>query len=159
MAQNKIPARSEINPADTWAIEDIFPSDQAWAEAVAQVIDLGNDIARYQGHLGESAKNLYDYCTTETKINELIDEIYGYASRRYDVDTTNGTYQAMNSRATAVYVEISGKLAFSGPEILAIDDSTLEEFFKEVPQLNVYRRSINEIRRLKDHILLSLIHI
>ena len=34
MAQNKIPARSEINPADTWAIEDIFPSDQAWAEAV-----------------------------------------------------------------------------------------------------------------------------
>ncbi len=153
MAQNKIPARSEINPADTWAIEDIFPSDQAWAEAVAQVIDLGNDIARYQGHLGESAKNLYDYCTTETKINELIDEIYGYASRRYDVDTTNGTYQAMNSRATAVYVEISGKLAFSGPEILAIDDSTLEEFFKEVPQLNIYRRSINEIRRLKDHIL------
>ena len=50
-------------------------------------------------------------------------------------------------------MEISGKLAFSGPEILAIDDSTLEEFFKEIPQLNVYRRSINEIRRLKDHIL------
>lgn len=56
MAQNKIPARSEINPADTWAIEDIFPSDQAWAVAVAQVIDLGNDIAAIRAILEKAPK-------------------------------------------------------------------------------------------------------
>lgn len=28
-----IPERSELNPAFTWALEDLYPGDQAWQEA------------------------------------------------------------------------------------------------------------------------------
>lgn len=150
---NKILKRSEADPAYTWAIEDIFPSDDAWNKAVEKLLSLADEIGKYQGILGQSAKNLYEYCLLETKIVEMIDEIYGYANRQYDVDTTNSTYQAMMSKATSVYVECSGKLSFSNPEILAIPDDTLEQYFTEEPGLCVYRRSLMEIRRLKEHIL------
>ncbi|HIS46499.1 MAG TPA: oligoendopeptidase F [Candidatus Scybalocola faecigallinarum] len=150
---SKILERNQVDPKDTWAIEDIFPSDEAWEEAVKKLAAQTDEIVKYQGKLGESAASLYGYCTLETQINENIDNIYGYAQRRYDVDTTNSTYQAMSSRAMSVYVDCVGRLAFSSPEILAIPDETLEQFFKDEPGLNVYRRSLMEVRRLKDHIL------
>lgn len=150
---NKILKRSEVNPSDTWAIEDIFPSDSAWNEAVDELLAKTDEIVKYQGRLGNSASDLYGYCLLETQIGEMIENIHGYASRQYDVDTTNSTYQAMMAKATSIYVECSGKLAFSGPEILAIPDETLEKFFATEPGLVVYRRSLTQLRRLKDHIL------
>ncbi|MBS5522045.1 MAG: oligoendopeptidase F [Clostridiales bacterium] len=150
---NKILKRSEVNPSDTWAIEDIFPSDSAWNEAVDELLAKTDEIVKYQGRLGNSASDLYGYCLLETQIGEMIENIHGYASRQYDVDTTNSTYQAMMAKATSIYVECSGKLAFSGPEILAIPDETLEKFFATEPGLMVYRRSLTQLRRLKDHIL------
>lgn len=150
---NKILKRSEVNPSDTWAIEDIFPSDSAWNEAVDELLAKTDEIVKYQGRLGNSASDLYGYCLLETQIGEMIENIHGYASRQYDVDTTNSTYQAMMAKATSIYVECNGKLAFSGPEILAIPDETLEKFFATEPGLMVYRRSLTQLRRLKDHIL------
>lgn len=150
---NKILKRSEVNPSDTWAIEDIFPSDSAWNEAVDELLAKTDEIVKYQGRLGNSASDLYGYCLLETQIGEMLENIHGYASRQYDVDTTNSTYQAMMAKATSIYVECSGKLAFSSPEILAIPDDTLEKFFAKEPGLMVYRRSLMELRRLKDHIL------
>ncbi|MBB5263319.1 oligoendopeptidase F [Catenibacillus scindens] len=149
----KILLRSEVDPKDTWAIEDLFPSDEAWEEAVKQLQAQTDEIVKYQGKLGDSAQSLYGYCALETQINENIENIYGYANRQYDVDTTNSTYQAMMSRATSIYVDCVGRLSFSSPEILAIPDDILEQFFKDEPRLSIYRRSIMEIRRLKDHIL------
>ena len=150
---NQILKRAEAAPAYTWAIEDIFPSDEAWEAAVEKLQEKTGEIAGYQGTLGDSAKQLYGYCLLETQINDLLENIYGYANRQYDVDTTNSTYQAMMAKATSIYVECSGKLAFSSPEILAIPDETLEQFFADEPGLSIYRRSIMEIRRMKEHIL------
>ena len=109
---NKILKRSEVNPSDTWAIEDIFPSDSAWNDAVDELLAKTDEIVKYQGKLGNSASDLYGYCLLETQIGEMIENIHGYASRQYDVDTTNSTYQAMMAKATSIYVECSGKLAF-----------------------------------------------
>lgn len=150
---NKILPRSAVNKDDTWAIEDIFPSDAAWEAAVGQLKQLCKDISAYEDTLGTSAASLYGYCTLETQINNLLRDIHGYASRRYDVDTTDSTYQAMLSQATAAYVECTGKLAFSSPEILAIPDETLARFYAEEHGLEIYRRSISDLRRMKDHIL------
>jgi putative pyruvate formate lyase activating enzyme len=39
MAENKkIPLRSEVDPKNTWATEDIFASDEKWEEALAEMV-------------------------------------------------------------------------------------------------------------------------
>ena len=43
--------------------------------------------------------------------------------------------------------------AFATPEILAIDDETLERFFAECPALETWRRPIERIRRQRAHVL------
>ena len=150
---DRIVSRSEADPAYTWAIEDLFPSADAWESAIQEFSKQLEEIVTYQGTLGKSAANLYRYVTAETQLEEKLDDIYGYANRLYDTDTTNSTYQSMMARATQIYVDCCSKLAFSNPEILAIPEDTLQSFFKQEPRLETYRRSLMEIRRLKDHIL------
>lgn len=45
---SKILLRSEVDPKDTWAIEDIFPSDEAWEEAVKKLSAQTEEILKYQ---------------------------------------------------------------------------------------------------------------
>ena len=34
MSEERIPKRSEVAKENTWAIEDIFPTDEAWEKAL-----------------------------------------------------------------------------------------------------------------------------
>ena len=154
MAKHKnIPLRQDVDSKYTWSIEHIFPSDDAWESAVKELESLCKQIRTYEGHVAKDAKTLLSYMTLETQIGSLLSEIYGYASRRYDVDTTNATYQAMRARASSARVNASGALSFADPEILALSEETLENYYSDEPELIAYKRSINELRRLKDHIL------
>lgn len=151
--QNQIPARSEAEKSFTWATEDMFATDAAWREELEDVKKLAVKAAALQGTLGESAANLLDYCQKEEEIGSRLNEVYGYAARKNDEDTTNPEYQEMEAQAMRAVVEIQGALAFSGPEILAISQERLDGFFGEEKELEAYRRSLNELRRCREHIL------
>ncbi len=45
------------------------------------------------------------------------------------------------------------RLRLHVPEITAIDDETLDRFFREEPALETYRRNLEQLRRMKAHIL------
>ena len=42
-----IPARSEVDPQFTWAITDMYPSDEAWYEELKTMRGLVADAASY----------------------------------------------------------------------------------------------------------------
>ena len=50
-------------------------------------------------------------------------------------------------------VALQSAASFAVPEIMAIPDETLDRFYAEVPELEVYRRSLYRIRRRREHIL------
>ena len=55
MAENRIPKRSEVSKENTWATEDIFPSDAAWSAEHETLKALPGQCAAFQGRLGRSA--------------------------------------------------------------------------------------------------------
>ena len=55
---NKIRKRSEIPVEDTWAIEDLYPSDEVWEQELATVADDQAALAAFAGHLGASGESL-----------------------------------------------------------------------------------------------------
>ena len=57
----KIRNRSEIPVEDTWAIEDLFASDEAWEQALAALMPEKDALAAYAGHLADDAQTLCDY--------------------------------------------------------------------------------------------------
>ena len=48
----KIRTREEIPLEDTWATEDLFPSDEAWEQALASMPEEQAQLVSYSGRLG-----------------------------------------------------------------------------------------------------------
>ena len=61
MEENKIRQRSEIPEEDKWAVEDIYPSDEAWEEDLAKLEAEEGPLVAFAGHLNESGHKLYEY--------------------------------------------------------------------------------------------------
>lgn len=153
MAEERIPKRSEVKQEDTWATEDIFFSDQAWEEAYVQMKEVPEQISALRGTLGRSSRELLTYFTRQDDISYRMRYLFNYASRKGDEDTGNSFYQDMRNRAMALDVALESAAAFATPELLAIPDDTLERFFREEPGLEVYRRPIQKLRRMRAHTL------
>ena len=148
-----LPTRSQVDPANTWAITDLYPSDQAWREACESVRGLVRDLAAYRGRLGESAATLLAFLRLQDEIDLQGDRMISYAFRKSDEDTRNPVYQEMSAQAQNFLVELSQALSFQTPELLAIEDATLESFYAQEPALAHYRLMLKRIRSKKDHTL------
>ena len=153
MTEQKIPVRAEVPEENTWRLEDIFPTDEAWKAEYEALQKTPEQIAAYAGHLGESAERLLAYYRLSDELTVRLSKLMGYASQKLDQDTANGFYLDMRGKAMSVYVAISGAAAFATPEIIAIPDETMERFFAEEAALETYRRPITAVRRLKAHVL------
>lgn len=150
---NKIPLRSEVAIENTWDLSDLFASDDAWKESFLALKAKLAEISPYQGTLASSAETLLAFMQLQDEINTSIDAIANYAFRISDQDTKNTTYQSFKDQANSLYVEIMGAFSFADPEILSIPEETLSSFYEAQPDLKVYRRHLNAIRRKKAHIL------
>ena len=154
MSQQKtIPERSAIPQPYTWNTADLYPSDQAWQEDFVRLQDLTARLAEYEGRLGGSAAVLYDFLTLEQEAGELLVRLMDYAQRRSDEDTRVPEYQAKVGRITTQYVELSRATAFEVPELLRLADQTLEEFYRQEPRLELFRRYLHNIQRRRAHTL------
>ena len=149
----KIPARSEIAVEDTWAIEDLFATDEAWEPELSTLEADKQALSAYAGRLGNSAKELYEYLYLSEQVSVKFSDLGNYCMRKSDEDTRNSTYQAMAGKFMNVAVGMNAAQSFEIPEIMAISDEQLDKFYADEPKLERYRRMLNDVRRRKAHTL------
>ena len=149
----KIPERNEIPQKDRWAVEDLYPSDEAWMQDLEKMKALTAELASFAGRLGESAADLFEYASKLERAGVLLSNLFNYSSRRNDEDTRVAKYQEMNGMAMSTYVAFASATAFETPEIMAIPQEKLDRFYAEEPGLERYRRYIFNIRRHAAHVL------
>ncbi len=150
---NKIRKRSEIPVEDTWALEDIYSSDEAWEQEMAAMAEDQAALAAFAGHLADSAETLYRFIEKLEKTNAKALLLGNYCMRRADEDTRNAIYQAMNGKFMSMVVALDASCSFETPEIMAISDEKLDGFYAEYPALERYRRYLTDLRRRRKHIL------
>lgn len=151
--EKKIPVRSEADPKYTWALEDVYANNDVWKADLEKARALPALLAAYKGHLGDSAQKLLEFLQLGDGISVLFDSLYGYAQRRSDEDTANSLYQGMTSQAMSAMVAVDAASSFETPELLAIPDDKLEQFYQEEPALETYRLALTRIRSKRAHIL------
>ena len=151
--EKKIPVRSEADPKYTWALEDVYANNDLWKADLEKARALPALLAVYKGHLGDSAQKLLEFLQLGDGISVLFDSLYGYAQRRSDEDTANSLYQGMTSQAMSAMVAVDAASSFETPELLAIPDDKLEQFYQEEPALETYRLALTRIRNKRAHIL------
>ena len=147
----ELPKRSEVKVEDTWNLKDMYESDAAWEAELLEIKKLAEEAVKMEGHVADSAQNLLKTLELDATIDEKLSLAYNYAERQYDEDTSNTAHQAMAAKIMSMAADISSQLAFIVPEILAVDEAVLEGFYKEQPELELYRKEVAEIQRVKEH--------
>lgn len=133
-------------------MESIYPTNNGWEKDFESVGERLPGLQAFQGKVGESARSLLGCLKFRDQVEVILERLLVYAYMRRDEDNANPTYQALQDRSTGLASEFSATGSFIVPEIVAIPDETLEAFFKEEPELEVYRQHLAQIVREKAHI-------
>jgi len=147
------PKRSEVKTEDTWELETIYPTNEAWEADFTRVSAMQPILSEPQGHMGDSAQNLLEALKRRDGAGEILGRLFVYAYMRLHQDSTDNTYQAMADRVTTLANDINTATAYQTPEILDIPQERLNAFLAEEPALQVYRHQLDEITRERPHIL------
>ncbi|MBQ8171908.1 MAG: oligoendopeptidase F [Oscillospiraceae bacterium] len=150
---DRIPQRSEVAAEYKWKINDIYATDEAWEQDCTKAQAAAEVIAEYKGKLCSSAADLLAYMRYDDELTVMLENLINYAQRKSDEDTRDARYQDMVSRIETVLVSLAGASAFVTPEILSIPDETLEQFYKDCPDMELYRRCLDRVRLKREHIL------
>ncbi len=150
---NRVRERSEIPVEDTCALEDLYPSNQAWEDEVASLEEDKNVLTAYAGHLADSGEMLYNYLFKTEHTNVKARKLANYCMRKADEDTRDAEYQAMKGKFISIAVALDTATSFDTPELMEISDEVLNHFYEEYPALERYRRYLTNLRRRKAHVL------
>lgn len=150
--------REEVKTEDTWNMEDLFVSDEAWEEEYKSLEGLCDTLAGYKGKLFQSAEIMNAFFEVYEKASLILERVYVYAGQKYHEDTTNSKYQGLSQRADAIMAKYEESIAFLEPEVLSTDEEIYREvtegFFSKIPEKEEgYRRFFYEIIRSKEHSL------
>lgn len=153
MSEERIPKRSEVPEQFKWALEDIYATGEKWAEDLQKLKAMPERITAFKGRLSESADTLYDFMQLSDEISVLCDSLGNYAQRRSDEDTANAKYQGFLGQLMNAYVAVNSAGSFETPEIISIEEDKLQKFYEDKPELKLYKRALDKLRRKKAHIL------
>lgn len=146
-------SREEVPEELTWRLEDIFATDEDWEGEYEQLQKDIPQIGEYRGKLAESSKGLHALLQLQDELSGRLGKLFVYARMRYDQDTTNSFYQAMIGKAQTVLTQATSQMSFITPEILNMEESTINEFINENDELKLYEHTLNEINRKRPHVL------
>ena len=149
----KIPTRDEVPVEKTWRLEDIFATDAAWDAEYEKVEALSEEASNYQGTLQDGAEAMLAAFKYRDEVYSRLSRLYAYSHMRYDQDTTNSFYQAMDSRAKTLVAKASTSISFLTPEILALDEATVDSYLNENEALRLYKIELDELKVQRPHVL------
>ncbi len=145
--------REQVPEELTWDLTSIFSTDEAWEEEFKAVEAFEEQAKSYKGKATESAQSLYDALQFGDKMNERFSKLYVYSHLKHDQDTGNGKYQAMDSRVRSLGAKLGAAWSFITPEILMLDEETINEYVESYEPLQLYKQMLKELNMGRPHIL------
>jgi oligoendopeptidase F len=147
-----LPPRSEIRFEDTWDVDSVFASDEAWSEALRQVEATLPQIHSFKGRLAENPEVLAEWIEVRSEVYRQIGKVYVYANMQYAVDTANAEAKSKTDRAGALFARLGAASAFAEPEMLGIGFTTLRTWIELEPRLSSYQHYFDNLERRHEHV-------
>lgn len=153
MSTNKVLTRDEVKVEETWRLEDIFATDADWETEYKAIEEYAKQGESYKGTLQNGADELLAALTYRDDLLQRLRRLGVYAHLKTDQDTTNSFYQAMDGRMKTLFVEVSTTLSFFLPELLTIEEETLNNWVEEHEGLALYKQELKELNAKRPHVL------
>lgn len=145
--------RDEIEEKYKINIGELFENENAFLEEVKTVDKKIKEIKKYEGHLLQDAKTLYETLELSEALEKKVERIFVYAHIINDFDLAEEKGNEYYGTAFKLYQELSVFTSYITPELLESDYSTIEKYIQENVNLKKYENVLKEIYRNKKHIL------
>jgi oligoendopeptidase F len=145
--------RSKIPNEYKWDLTAIYPTDQAWRAAKEKLAAELPKLRAFQGTLSSSAPRLADALQMQSDFDKEVTRLYVYASMSSDQDTRVSTYQGMEQEMIQLAAVLGTESAFIEPEILKMDNATIDRFVAQEPRLQIFKHYLDDIARRRTHTL------
>ncbi|MFJ8235230.1 oligoendopeptidase F [Ureibacillus sp. NPDC094379] len=140
--------RSEVNIEETWDLTHLFPSNEAFEDALNNAIQDATTIEQsYKGTIKDASKVIEVLKAYEQLLNKL-DPIGNYSSLALSVDQTDEAAQMRASKVGQTYSKINAQLSFITSECLELNESVLIKAKEQAPQYTIF---INKLIRQKPY--------
>ncbi len=145
--------RQEVPTEETWNVTDLFPTEAAWENALSALLTNVEEIVQCKGTLHTSAETLLQAVQAFEQFQTDIIKVGTYATLQISTDGTNPEHQSKVARLQATLATIQSQIAFLNLEIIDLPANTLEQFLQAEPELHVYKKMFDDIRKQKPYML------
>ncbi len=145
--------RSEIDDQYKWNVYDLYSSEQAWNQSLAELVKRSEQVTSFKGTLGQSAQNLLKYLQFSDEMMKEASRLSLFASLKADADVRDAENQSRQKEVRQFLVEYGQKASFVSPELAAIPKETMDRFISEEKGLKNYKMPLENIYRMKQHTL------
>ena len=126
-------------------LDEMFYADDAAFEAdLAWLTEQIDNLAALKGKLADSPDNLYEAYRVNDEIIPTWWKLWVFSYLTYATDTDKFEYYTKIDQASG---ELDSRIQFVKIETQAIDDATLERFYREKPELRDHAFAIEQARR------------
>jgi len=145
--------RAEIPAQYKWDLAPIFANWDAWEAAMKALDARMNEYAALKGTLAQGPQAVLRAYRLADEIGMLQDKVDGYPQLQRDLDTRNQEVSARFQRVQALFARFGTATAWFTPELLAIPQTTMEQWIAQTPELGIYRFTILDDYRQQKHVL------
>jgi oligoendopeptidase F len=153
IATPRLRTRSEIDPASTWNLTDIYPSWDAWEADLRRLDAQIDEYAGLKGTLARGGDQLLAAFQLNDRLGQLAYKVYCYPSLKYDEDQRDNGVNARKQQVLSLMAKWQQATSWLSPELLAIPLETVRTWMVASRALGVYRFAIEEVYRQQEHVL------
>lgn len=147
-----LPARSEVPTAETWALEDIYPTVAAAEAEIADVERRVAELAARAGGLAADAAALRATLDALEALTRAGARLGAYHRLPVATDQTDAAARARAGRFQGLAARWARTLAFVEPELLAAAPARLAELEAQDPGLARYRPFLARLEERRPHV-------
>lgn len=145
--------RDKVEEQYKWNLKDLYADRDAWTNDFKQLEEKVPQFEAFRGKIATNASMLYDCLKFDDDVSLLGERLYIYAHLLKDQNTKDAESQAIESKIRNLFTELGTVSSFVVPEILTIDEETMQQYYDEVPGLVFYKKSLDKTFRRRNHTL------
>ncbi len=144
--------RDEIDAAYKWNLEDIYPGWESWEADIQAFGEDMDALVAMRGTLGDGPEQVLRAYELSDRLGERMYKLYRFPQLHFDLNQKDNEILARLQQVQQVLAEYSARTSWFAPEILTIDQGTMEEWIAGEERLKPYEFPISEVYRNQEHV-------
>ncbi|MES1206353.1 MAG: oligoendopeptidase F [Pseudomonadota bacterium] len=145
--------RKDVPDKYKWNLADLYPSEDAWTKAKEALGKRLPELAKFQGKLGKSPKDLLAALETMYGVDRDLSRLSVYASTLSDEDVRAPRPREMKQAAEEIITQYAAAVSWVRPEIQSLPPAKVRGFVARESKLAPYRMFLEDTLRRKPHTL------